>query len=114
MAVAILSVIGVAVVALNRVERPTDPATDPLDTPSASTAPELAAPSSLVLDVSTLDPERAYLSIVVDDADLNDPVIGLLANQRGGAARGSAPLSSHISTRGHRGLGHNFRSTPTR
>ena len=79
---AILSVIGVVVVALNCVERPTDLAADPLDTPSASTAPELA-PSSLVLDVSALDPERAYLSIVVDDADLNDPVIGLLANPRG-------------------------------
>ena len=54
---AILSVIGVVVVALNCVERPTDLAADPLDTPSASTAPELA-PSSLVLDVSALDPER--------------------------------------------------------
>ena len=98
--VAILSVIGVAVVVLNRVERPTDSAADPLDTPSTSTAPELA-PSSLALDVSALDPERAYLSIVVDDADLHDRVIGLLTHADGAqAARGSARLSSHISTQG--------------
>ena len=92
--VAILSVIGVAVVVLNRVERPTDSAADPLDTPSTSTAPELA-PSSLALDVSALDPERAYLSIVVDDADLHDRVIGLLTHPtaRGRSWERAAQLS---------------------
>ena len=77
--VAILFALAVCAVALDRVENsalfgPTHA--------SLKTHPELA-PSSSALALSDLDPTSASLSIVVDDASLNDPVTGLLQNPEG-------------------------------
>ena len=41
------------------------------------------APSGRALDLSSLDPARAYISIAVDDAVLNDPTTGLLTYSQG-------------------------------
>ena len=77
--VAILAALALGAVAPDRVERsaffgPTNA--------SLKGHPELA-PSSVALDLSELDPTGASLSIVVDDASLNDPFTGLLQNPEG-------------------------------
>lgn len=77
--VGIIVALSICAVALDRVEHsalfgPTHA--------SLKTHPELA-PSSLALDLSELDPKSARLSIVADDASLNDPVTGLLENPEG-------------------------------
>ncbi len=43
---------------------------------------DVAPARSASQDLSALDPDRSYLSIVADDADLNDPESGIMTNRR--------------------------------